>query len=60
MTEDEKKQAIQDIAYIKEMVSQARTDISHFGSGWIIMLWGIFSYVGVAGQQLFFTEGYPS
>lgn len=57
MTEDEKKQALQDIAYIKEMVSQARKEISHFGSGWIIMLWGIFTYVGVAGQIFLFTDG---
>ena len=57
MTDDEKQQALQDIAYIKEIVSQAKKDISHFGSGWIIMLWGIFTYVGVAGQQLLFTEG---
>ncbi len=57
MTEDEKKLALQDIAYIKEMVSQAKKDISHFGSGWIMMLWGIFCYIGVAGQRLFFTDG---
>jgi hypothetical protein len=57
MTEDEKQRALQDIAYIKEMVSQAREDISHFGSGWIVMLWGLFTYVGVAGQMFLFTEG---
>jgi len=57
MTDDEKKQALQDIAYIKEMVSQAKKDISHFGSGWIIMLWGIFCYVGMAGQQLLNMDG---
>lgn len=58
MTDDERKLALQDIAYIKDMVSQSRKDFSQFGSGWILMLWGLFTYVGVAGQKFFFTEGF--
>jgi len=57
MTEDEKKQALENIEFIKEIVLQTKNDMSLSGSGWIAIIWGIFCYAGIAGSKLLFAPG---
>ncbi len=52
MKEEEKKEALENIGLIKELVLQTKKDVAHYGGGWISIIWGIFCFVGVAGQRL--------
>jgi len=55
--EERKQEALQNIELIKELVLQTKKHIGHFGGGWISIIWGLFCFVGVAGQRLFIPHG---
>jgi len=57
MDEDTRQEALENIELIKELVLQTKKHISQYGGGWICIIWGIFSFVGVAGQRLFIPHG---
>ena len=57
MNEDKRQEALENIELIKELVLQTKKHINHYGGGWICIIWGIFSFVGVAGQRLFIPHG---
>jgi hypothetical protein len=57
MNEDKREEALENIELIKELVIQTKKHIGHYGGGWICIIWGIFSFVGVAGQRLFIPQG---
>jgi len=59
MNEDKRQEALENIELIKELVLQTKKHINHYGGGWICIIWGIFSFVGVAGQRLFIPHGTP-
>jgi len=52
LEQDERKEALENIKLIKEMVFETKKHLSHYGLGWISIIWGIFCLVGVAGQRL--------
>ncbi len=53
MNEDKRQEALENIELIKELVLQTKRHVGNYGGGWICIIWGIFSLVGVAGQRLF-------
>jgi len=57
MNEVKKQEALENIELIKELVLQTKKHISNYGGGWICIIWGIFSFVGVAGQRLVIPDG---
>jgi hypothetical protein len=57
MNEDKRQEALENIELIKELVIQTKQHIGHHGGGWICIIWGIFSFIGVAGQRLFIPHG---
>ena len=57
MNEDTRQEALENIELIKELIVQTKQHIGHYGGGWICIIWGIFSFVGVAGQRLFVPHG---
>jgi len=57
MNEDKKQEALENIEIIKELIIQTKKHVGHYGGGWICIIWGIFSLVGVAGQRLFIPHG---
>lgn len=57
MNEEKKQEALENIELIKELVLQTKKHIGHYGGGWICFIWGIFSFVGVAGQRLLIPHG---
>jgi len=57
MNEVKKQEALENIELIKELVLQTKKHIGNYGGGWICIVWGIFSFVGVAGQRLFIPHG---
>ncbi|NIO49612.1 MAG: hypothetical protein GTN73_09300 [Candidatus Aminicenantes bacterium] len=52
MIEDEKRQALENIGLIKDIVTQTNKEMSLSRGGWISIIWGIFCLVGFAGQKL--------
>ncbi len=59
MEQDERKEALENIELIKEMVFQTKKHLSHYGLGWISIIWGIFCLVGVAGERLLIAYVIP-
>ena len=57
MNEDKKQEALENIELIKELVIQTKKHVGNYGGKWICFIWGIFSFVGVAGQRLFIPQG---
>jgi hypothetical protein len=57
MNEEKKQEALENIELIKELVIQTKQHIGNYGGGWISIIWGMFSFVGVAGQRLFIPHG---
>jgi hypothetical protein len=57
MNEGKKQEALENIELIKELVLQTKKHIGNYGGGWICIVWGIFSFLGVAGQRLFIPHG---
>ena len=57
MIEDQRKQALENIELIKEIVLQTKKEMSLSGGGWIAIIWGIFCFVGFAGERLFLADG---
>lgn len=57
MIEDEKRQAIESIGLIKELITQTEREMWYSGGGWISIIWGIFCLVGFSGQRLLYTTG---
>ena len=57
MNEEKKQEALENIELIKELVLQTKKHVGHYGGGWICFIWGIFSFVGVAGQRLLIPHG---
>lgn len=52
MIEDEKRQALENIGLIKDLVTQTNKEMSLSGGGWVSIIWGIFCFVGFGGQRL--------
>jgi len=57
MKEDERREALENIELIKELVLQTKKHMGSYGGGWISIIWGIFCLTGVAGQRLLITHG---
>ena len=53
MIDQEKQQALENIALIKDMVTESRQELHYTGGGWIAIIWGLYSLLGYAGQRLF-------
>jgi hypothetical protein len=53
MIDQEKQQALENIALIKDMVTETRQELHYTGGGWIAIIWGLYSLLGYAGQRLF-------
>lgn len=60
MKEYEKREALENIELIKELVIQTKKHMGLYGGGWIPLIWGIFCLIGVSGQRLFFPQGPPA
>jgi hypothetical protein len=58
MQENEKKEAIENIKIIKDLLTQAEKEINIPGAGWISIIWGVFCLVGFLGQKLLIPQGY--
>ncbi|MBN2244802.1 MAG: hypothetical protein JW755_03050 [Candidatus Aminicenantes bacterium] len=58
MVEKEKQEAIENIELIRALILRTKRDMSLHGGGWISIIWGLFSFVGVAGPRLFIPQGY--
>ena len=56
MKEDEKREVLENIELIKELVLQTKKHVGHYGGGWISIIWGVFCLVGVGGQRLLITH----
>ena len=52
MNENQQQEALESIELIKEMVFRTKKEMSLARSGWIAIAWGIFCYLGIAGQKL--------
>ena len=57
MKKDERQEALESIELIKELILQTKKHMGHYGGGWISIIWGIFSFVGVGGQRSFIPQG---
>lgn len=57
MTDEQRQEALENIELIKEMVFQTKKEMSLSGGGWIAIIWGIFCFVGIAGERLFIPNG---
>lgn len=57
MKEDKRQEALENIELIKELVLQTKKHVGIYGGGWISIIWGVFCFVGVAGQRLFIPHG---
>ena len=57
MNEDTKQEALENIELIKHLVLQTEKHVGQYGGGWICFIWGVFSFVGVAGQRLLIPQG---
>jgi hypothetical protein len=53
MIDQEKQQALENIALIKDMVTETRQELHYTGGGWIAIIWGLYSLLGYAGQRIF-------
>jgi hypothetical protein len=53
MTEDQQREALENIGLIKNLVFETKKEMSLSGGGRIAYIWGIFSYVGAVGARLF-------
>jgi hypothetical protein len=58
MTKDEQQQALENIELIKEIVTRTKKEMSYYRGGWVCFVWGIFCFLGMAGQRLFIPEGW--
>lgn len=57
MTESEKQDALDSIALIRNLVEQSQKEMTHAGSGWICIIWGLYTFLGYAGSQLLHRAG---
>lgn len=57
MNEDKRQEALENIELIKQLVLQTRKHVGQYGGGWICFIWGVFCFVGVAGQRLLIPHG---
>jgi hypothetical protein len=57
MNDEKRQEALENIELIKELVIQTKKHVGNYGGKWICFIWGIFSFVGVAGQRLFIPHG---
>ena len=53
MTEDQQREALENIGLIKDLVFATKKEMSLSGGGWIAYIWGIFCYIGTAGTRIF-------
>jgi hypothetical protein len=59
MKEDKRQEALESIELIKELVLQTKEHMGHYGGGCVSIIWGVFCFVGVAGQRLLIPHGWP-
>ena len=57
MNEDKRQEALDNIELIKHLVLQTKKHVGQYGGGWICIIWGVFCFVGVAGQRLLIPHG---
>lgn len=57
MKEEQRQEALESIELIREMVLQTKEHMGQYGGGWISIIWGVFCFVGVAGQRLIIPHG---
>jgi hypothetical protein len=57
MNDEKRQEALDNIQLIKELVTQTKKHVGYYGGRWICFIWGIFSFVGVAGERLFIPHG---
>jgi len=52
MRDEEKREALENISLIKELIAQTNREMSYSGGGLISIIWGIFCIVGFGGEML--------
>ncbi len=57
MNEDTRQEALESIALIKNLVIQTKKHVGLYGGGWICIIWGVFCFIGIAGQRLLIPPG---
>ncbi len=57
MTESEKQDALDSISLIRNLVEQSHREMTHAGSGWICIIWGLYTFLGYAGSHLLHRAG---
>ncbi len=57
MTEEDQKEALENIKLIKEMVLQSKRSMNLSGGGWIAIIWGFFCLIGFGGVRMFKISG---
>ncbi|OGD16759.1 MAG: hypothetical protein A2Y69_02460 [Candidatus Aminicenantes bacterium RBG_13_59_9] len=57
MTDSEKQDALESIALIKSHLDRSQKEMTHSGSGWICIVWGLYTFLGYAGSRLLHLAG---
>ena len=57
MTEDQRREALESIKLIKELVLESKKEIHLAGGGWIAIIWGLFCYIGLIGHRFLIPHG---
>lgn len=58
MTSEEKREALENIAIIKELMLETREEMGRSGGGWIAIVWGVYCFVGILVDKLLIPSGY--
>ena len=51
MTDSEKQDALESIALIKSHLDRSQKEMTHSGSGWICIVWGLYTFLGYAASR---------
>jgi len=57
MNSEEKKEALDNIKFIKSLIDETKHDIKISGGGWISIIWGVFCLIGSFGQVFLLKPG---
>jgi len=58
MTSDERREALENIALIKNLMMETREEMSRSRGGWIAVIWGVYCLLGIGGSKLLMPPGY--
>jgi hypothetical protein len=57
MNEKIRKEALENIEMIKNLVFNTKQEMSHYGGGWISIIWGIYCFAGFSGHRWLMPKG---